>query len=286
MLECIFSKVRITLPVVVVALIFAIFGGQRALAETLYATTVNNDLVSFESGDTCSILTMIPINGLQPDESILGIDFRPANGQLYGLGSSSRIYVIDPSSGIATAVGSGPFTPSLSGDSFGFDFNPTVDRIRIVSNTGQNLRAHPDLGTIVFTDADLGFASGDLNFGAVPTAVAAAYTNPDRDPLTGTTLYDIDSALDILVIQNPPNNGVLNSVGTLGINTNDLAGFDISTTNVGYAALKESGKTKVNGRRCGSTTLFTVNLVNGEVINSGSIGTNQPVTGLAAYIAP
>ena len=96
-----------------------------------------------------------PITGLQTGETLLGLDMRPANGQLYALGSSNRLYTLNTSSGLATAVGTAAFTPALSGTAFGFDFNPTVDRIRIVSNTGQNLRAHPETGLIAAVDSTL-----------------------------------------------------------------------------------------------------------------------------------
>lgn len=278
------------IPAAVVALITGVFTfGILAMpvrAETLYATTVSNDLISFDSGTPCEIVSNVRITGLQPDEQILGIDFRPATGELFGLGSSSRIYVIDTASGVATAVGTGPFTPALNGTAFGFDFNPTVDRIRVVSDAGQNLRLNPVTGAVAATDTTLAFAAADPNFGATPVVVGAAYTNPDRDPATGTTLFDIDSALDILVSQVPPNNGTLNTIGSLGVNANDVAGFDISTANIAYAAIIESGKTRQNGRRCGTSTLITVNLMSGAASSTEAIGTKQPILGLAAYISP
>jgi hypothetical protein len=258
---------------------------RAGAGETIYATTVNNDLVSFSSDAPCTILSRVRISGLGDDEQILGIDFRPLTGELYGLGSSSRLYVIDPATGVATAVGSGPFTPALSGAHFGFDFNPTVDRIRVVSDTGQNLRLNPITGATAATDVSLAFATGDINFGVAPHVVGAAYTNPDRDPATGTTLYDIDSALDIVATQNPPNNGTLNTQGQFGVSSNELAGFDISTSNTAYAALKESGKTRPGGRQCGNSSFVTVNLMSGVVSRVGFIGTNQPILGLAAFIA-
>ena len=78
------------------------------------------------------------VTGLQSNETLLGIDFRPATGELYGLGSTSRLYKVDPTTAVATAVG-GQFSRCLSGFSFGFDFNPVIDRIRVVSETNQNL---------------------------------------------------------------------------------------------------------------------------------------------------
>ena len=271
--------------IAVCALSLAVVPARAGAGETIYATTVNNDLVSFNSEEPCTILSRVRISGLGDDEQILGIDFRPLTGQLYALGSSSRLYVIDLTTGVATAVGTG-FTPILSGSHFGFDFNPTVDRIRVVSDTGQNLRLNPVTGATAATDGNLAFATGDINFGVAPHVVGAAYTNPDRDPATGTTLYDIDSALDIVATQNPPNNGTLNTQGQFGVSSNELAGFDISTSNTAYAALKESGKTRPEGRGCGNSTFVTVNLMSGAVTRVGFIGTNQPILGLAAFIAP
>jgi hypothetical protein len=192
--------------------------------------------------------------------------------------------VIDTVSGSALAVGSGPFSPALSGTSFGFDFNPTVDRIRIISDTGQNLRAHPVTGAIAATDTALSFAPGDINAGTVASAIGAAYTNPDNNPATGTTLYDIDSALDILVSQNPPNGGVLNTIGNLGVNVNDVAGFDISSMNIGYAAVHESGKSRPGGKQCGSSSLMTIDLASGIATRLGFIGTRQPIRSLAVRL--
>src|SRR5205085_3110113 len=157
-------------------------------------------------------------------------------GQLYGVGSTSRLYTINPQPGAATQVGSAPFTPALSGAEFGIDFNPTVDRIRLVSDTGQNLRLNPDTGAVVGTDSALSFATGDPNEGQTPHVSGAAYTN-NFGGATTTTLYDIDYGLDRLVTQNPPNNGTLNTVGALGVDTGKLVGFDIAGNSTAFAAL-------------------------------------------------
>nr|WP_240935633.1 DUF4394 domain-containing protein [Hymenobacter sp. HDW8] len=110
---------------------------------------VTLDLYSTKNPARSSASTAI--SGLQSGEKLLGIDFRPATGQLYGIGSTSRLYVINPVTGAARAIGSGPITPALEGDMVAFDFNPTVDRIRVVTSTGQNLRLNPETaaGTIV-----------------------------------------------------------------------------------------------------------------------------------------
>ncbi len=185
-----------------------------------YAIDQSNRLAIFNPENPGSPVKKT-ITGLQTDEVILGIDMRPATGQLYALGSSSRLYVMNMSSGAAAAVSMTAFTPALSGSSFAFDFNPTVDRIRIVSNTGQNLRAHPGTGAIAMTD-------GPLNPGT-PNVDAAAYSNNFAGATT-TTLYDIDYTTDKLYAQVPPNNGTLVEVGSLNVNVDSGNGFDIGST--------------------------------------------------------
>lgn len=209
-----------------------------------YAIDETNNLLIF---NFLNIGTPIikAITGLQTGETILGIDMRPATGQLYALGSTSRLYVLNTSSGAAAVVGTVPFATLLSGTSFGFDFNPTVDRIRCISNTGQNLRLQPETGLIAAID-------GILNPGT-PSVTASAYTNNFAGATT-TVLYNIDNVTDKLTKQDPPNNGTQVEVGALGINVEAVSGFDInSRSGVGYAALKVADK----------SSLYTINLTSG-----------------------
>ena len=182
-----------------------------------YSTDNANNLLIFDL-TAPSFGVSKPITGLQAGENILGIDMRPATGQLYALGSTSRLYTINMSSGVAAQVGTVAFTPALSGTAFGFDFNPTVDRIRVVSNTGQNMRLDPNTGLVAAVDLP-------LNPGTLGVS-AAAYTNNFAGAAT-TSLYVIDANTDKLYIQTPPNNGTLVEVGSLGINITADNGFDI-----------------------------------------------------------
>ena len=209
-----------------------------------YAVSETNNLLIFDPWQTSSMISK-PIAGLQIGESILGIDMRPATGQLFVLGSTSRLYTINTASGAATMVGAGAFTPALIGTSFGFDFNPTVDRIRVVSNTGQNLRLNPITGTVAATDMN-------LNPG-LPAVDAVAYTN-NFPGATTTVLYDIDYVSDNLSMQNPPNNGDLVAVGPLGVTIDAANGFDIGGASGNAYAIFTSG---------GSTKLYAVNLTTG-----------------------
>lgn len=249
-------------------------------AEVLFGLSTTNTLLRFDSATPATILTSVNVTGLQAGESLLGIDLRPANNALYGLGSTSRLYAINPTTGTATQVGSaGAFT--LSGTAFGFDFNPTLDQIRVVSNTGQNLRLNPNNGTLTSTDTALLFAAADPNTGTTPRAVGLAYSNNTAGALS-TTLYTLDSNLDILALQGSPggsplspNTGQLFTIGAPGFNTSDLAGFDISgATGTAYAAL--------TAPTANASQLFSVNLATGAATLIGTIGGGAPVHGLTA----
>ena len=260
----------------------------------VFAINQQNELLRLDADDDerVRIKSRRPIYGLTPGEILVGIDFRPANGQLYGLGTPSggpgaaQLYLIDTETAIAMKVGN----PNvLGGSSFGFDFNPVPDRIRVISNAGQNLRLNPNDGTIAgmagMEDTVLAYAAGDPNAGRMPSVVGAAYTNPDSDPQTNTVLYDIDSGRDtdptpgggdVLAIQVPPNAGQLNTVGRLRINTDDIVGFDISHRNAALAALRELGKN--------SSRLVSIDLISGQATDRGRVG--ELLTGLAIELGP
>ena len=158
--------------------------------------------------------------------TLIGIDYRPANRLLYGVSSSNDIYTIDPSSGVARSIST--LTVAFdAGPNSGFDFNPQADRLRLVGSNGQNLRVNVDLGAAA-ADAPLRYAAGDRNAGKRPAIAAAAYTNSVANA-PATKLFDIDSDLDVLALQDPPNDGVLQTIGPLGADFGPRAGFDIVT---------------------------------------------------------
>jgi hypothetical protein len=252
---------------------------------TAYALTVRNGaetIVGFNEAAPRAILSDVAVTGLQPGESLLGIDFRPANGVLYGVGSSNRLYAIDPVTGQASAVGSGQFAVPLTPGAAGFDFNPTVDRIRFVNQAGQNARLNPDTGAIVDfdtltggvqLDGNLAYAAGDRNFGNPGAAGAAAYVN-NFAGATSTTLFAIDTNLDVLVRQDPPNNGVLNTIGSLGIDAGTVLGFDVRSVGGNETALAAIEVGGVSG-------LYNINLTTGQASIVGQIGDGQGIKGLA-----
>ena len=251
-----------------------------AEAGPLIGLTSTGNLVSFDSATPGTIGSTVAITGLQAGESLLAIDRRPANGLLYGLGSTSRIYTLNTITGVAASVGI-PFAPALSGTSFGFDFNPVPDRIRVVSTDTSDFRLNPNSGTHSGTDAVLAYAAGDSGAGIMPRVVGSAYTNNFGGTVV-TTLFGLDSNRDVLVMQGgpdgvpSPNGGVLTTIGAgLGFDTSDLVGFDISgPSGDAFAAMTPPAG--------GASQLFTIDLTTGTATLIGTIGTGLTLTGLAA----
>ncbi|TNF39768.1 MAG: DUF4394 domain-containing protein [Cytophagales bacterium] len=227
-----------------------------------------NQLLFFEGGELSVPANTVPITGLGSGEQILSIDYRPATGQLYGVSSASRLYLINENSGLATPLGTQPFSPAIEGMMVSLDFNPTVDRIRLVTAQGQNLRLHPELGTVVATD-------GRINGGMNPMIYGVAYTNSVSGATT-TTLYDIDLTQDKLYMQMPPNDGGLVEVGNLGVDFNGPTTFDINPDN--SVALAVS-KTESDQYR-----LYQINLETGQASWVGRFGVN--VLGIAFKTNP
>ncbi len=251
-----------------------------AVAPTVVAVTTTNRLIGFNAATPGVLLGGGAITGLQAGENVVGIDFRPATGQLYALGSDSRLYTINLLTAVATEVGVGPFVPGLTGIAFGFDFNPVPDRIRVVGDDRQNLRLHPDLGGVVG-----GMADSTLS--ELSMVVGSAYTNNFTGTLA-TTLFGIDAGSNMLVRQGGdpgnttpgdpgnPNSGVMTNIGMLGVDTTTNAGFDIAGPLNGSAlAAMEVG---------GVSGLYKINLGTGAATLIGPVGglaVGEHVRGLA-----
>ena len=73
-----------------------------AVAGDVFVLTASNKLLSFDRATPATIRTTATVTGLQSGENLMGIDYRPADGQLYGVGSTGRIYTINGTTGAAT----------------------------------------------------------------------------------------------------------------------------------------------------------------------------------------
>src|SRR3982751_5680414 len=266
-------KNRLSTITRLIALLLTFLSAAASSAETIYGVTVFRDLVAFDSATPGTILTTKPITNLTGQdqfESVRKIDFRPATGKLYAVGNAPggiyRLYLVNTDTGVATRTG-GNALLNPTGNSFGFNFNPVTDQIRIVGDDDQNVRYDPTNAAFLGSDAALAYASTDPNFGANPNVVTASYSNSVANA-TGTALYYIDSAKAIVAEQGPFNSGLFTS-GPLGIAVPsyiDGLSLDISAaTNIAYLAVSEGG---------GKSRLHKVNLSNGAATLVGEIGSN------------
>jgi len=263
--------------------------GVPALSATIFGVTAAGNLVRFSSATPGTLDLNVAITGLQSNETILGldtrpaslgVDTRPASRQLYALGSTGRIYRLNPVTGAATLVST--LSTALSGTSFGVDFNPIPDRLRVVSDADQNLRINVDTGA-ASVDTTLAYATGDPAAGQNPNVVGAAYNN-NFAGATSVTLFGIDSVRDTLVRQGSvggspvsPNSGQLFTIGALGVDTSDVVGFDIANpSGVAFASLTVGG----------TSQLYTINLTTGAATLVGTIGSTSPITDITATSPP
>lgn len=249
----------------------------------LLALTESNGLISFNSGLPGQLCTNATINGLQGNETVVGIDTRPADRNVYALTNTGRLYTVNAATG--TVAFRAPLTASpsdttlpfqgLDGGNITVDVSPAADGLRVLSSNGMNLRVLFDTGETI-TDTQLNPSGSSVT--------AAAYTNSFAG--TGTsTLYVIDTANDRLMIQGrapgTPINGDLQVVGPLGISgdVQALAGFDINAiNNNAFAALSVGTAT--------TSDLYSINLMTGAATRIGPISSTNRIRALTHSNVP
>jgi hypothetical protein len=244
-------------------------------------------LVRFDSATPGTIVDAAAITGLQPGERIVGIDFRPRTGQLYGIGivagatDTLREYTLDASSGVAKIIpGSTPVTALPLAAFYGVAFNPTTDRLRVVSTADENLRMNPNNGARADTPTnDLDINPGGLGIASV------AY---DRSFDTGlavanrTTAFALSTVSNTLVRiggvdQSPsPNGGQVMNALPLGQDALGDKGLDIDLDGTAYAALTIGVL----------NSLYTVSLAAGTASLVHTIGDGNLEVGGIAVVPP
>ncbi len=254
-----------------VALAALALGAAPAAAEQAVAILPGNVLIRFDTATPGTIASSTAVSGLAANQTIRGIDVRPATGKLYastvvtGSAANSVIqtYTIDPATGSATFVGETAAALAGAADiPSGYDFNPAltanglglVDRMRYVNSgvNDENARLNPDTGGLAGNDTDLTPA-------ATTDVIAAAYDHNVSGTI-GTTLFEIDRNTSTLSMQGgpngagSPNGGVVTDLGSLGVTLRAVsdAGFDISPTGAAFAALTNNAD--------GVTGLYRLNL--------------------------
>jgi hypothetical protein len=226
-----------------------------ASAQNVVGLTADGRLVPFD-GKSLSAGAAVPISGVEG--AVIGIDVRPADGMLYAVSDRGAIYTVDPRSGAAKMV-SKLNQPFAGAPKAVVDFNPVADRLRLIALDGTSLRVNVATGEAV-VDGKLRYADNDVNKGKAPTVTTGAYTN-SMAGAKETALYDIDTALDVLALQAPPNDGILQTRGKLGVDLAPTTAFDIAPTgDGGNAAWAVSGQ-----------SVYTIDLQKGSARKVGDL---------------
>ncbi len=260
--------------------------------DTVYAVTRQHELIRFKADRPQQLLDRRALAGLAQGDNLRGIDYRVARGVLYALADSGRLYTVDIAQArLVPVAASAPAAWPVQGSVSGFDFNPTVDRIRVVSSSGQSLRLHPETNAVVDgnptqpglqLDGGLHYAAGDRHAGRTPDMAGVAYTYNQKNEKI-TTNYAIDRALGALLMQGSaagaepvvsPNTGQLRTVGLLGTGALAEAHFDISDiANTALLAARLAGQTQMR--------LYQLDLASGRATELGVISQGEPLAGLA-----
>lgn len=228
-----------------------------------YGITGDGTLMAAFWTDRADVLNWVrAVTGLSGDTALIGIDFRVQNGTLYGVGNKGGIYTIKIPTGtqdvVVTKVSQLQY--ALNGSNFGVDFNPAADRLRVISDKGQNLRHNLNDHTTI---QDLNLTTPPIE-GTTKGVSAAAYTNNDLDGTTATTLFDINTTSDQVVIQAPANNGTLSPTGNLGLDAQINAGADIYSTLSGGKTVDNTAFASLTAYGASTPSLYTLNLFTGQ----------------------
>lgn len=140
---------------------------QAAAEPAVGLTKGTGNLVILDTAAPGAFVSAKPVTGLGEGERLVDIDYRlhpigePAPpSQLFGLSvfdgptqDTIRLYTIDIATATASQVAAG--VPVVNdGDRYGIDFNPTVDRVRVVNDGDENLRLNPNTSAL-FDDTNL-----------------------------------------------------------------------------------------------------------------------------------
>jgi hypothetical protein len=178
---------------------FEVACAAPVLGDTIFAVDLANRLAMFGSESTGQVSRVTRIQGLPLFQRIVGMDWRHTDGKLYGVGSDSRVYIIDPQTATATPVGDEPFSPTILAFfdvHFGMAFDPATDRIRLVSaETERNWSIDPDNGTAVL-GAEVRYAAGDPNEGIAPHISGLAFAPPAGTLTAGPSAFRLSGALE------------------------------------------------------------------------------------------
>ena len=269
------------------AVALGLVGSAKAVPMT--GLTSTNTLVSFDTATPGTITNTIPLSGIVVGEAVVGIDYRPVDGQLIALGyntaaGTAHVYSIN-AAGAATSINLN--TPTLAAGALNItaDFNPTANALRVTTaDQGQpdNLRiAAGGTGTVI--------ADAQRNPASLIRATAYSRNNAGGGTSGATTLYEIDGTNNALVTQGSidfftgngtsPNTGSLTTVAALtGVTGSTVVGFDI------FNAPGTAATSPGNAFVATSTTLFSLDLNTAVATPNGTIGSGLTIVDIAAVV--
>jgi WD40 repeat protein len=181
----------------------------------------NKSLVTIDP-ITRKVVSQHTIRGV--DTRIVGFDVRPIDGVLYGIASNGEIYTLDSKSGQSRKL-SKLSAPWKSGITTTIDFDPVGDRLRVMGSNGVNVSVNVEDGKVTL-EGPHKYKDGDINAGKIPKIIAGAYTQSKKGA-QATTLYTIDATTRSLVVQDPPNEGLLKTIGSLRIALVEPVAFNL-----------------------------------------------------------
>ncbi|WP_295552251.1 DUF4394 domain-containing protein [uncultured Pseudacidovorax sp.] len=265
---------------------------RAAAPHTLWTLTADGVLHRYSAAQPGVEQASRPVTGLPSGDPVVGIDFRVAYGQLYALTRSGRLYLLATDTGEAKPVAAAATSvPMDARETYGMNFNPVVDRLRVVNCAGQNFRLHPLTNEVVDNEPDtpglqldgrLVYAASDSGAGKGACVKAVAYTYNKRDPKL-TSNYAIEASQGWLLLQGSlegvtpvvlPHTGQLTTVGSLGMGRIEAVQFDIADRdNDALAAIRLTPTSP--------TQLYRIRLESGSSTLLGTLGQGAPVLGFA-----
>ena len=227
---------------------------------TDFRSTTPNTLVNFAAATPNTVVAKA-ITGLTAGDIVVGIDVRPSDGVMWAFAraavangdptGAASIYVINPDTGVASGRVAVTGVTFDSATSVSVDFNPAVDRMRVITFFGQSVAINVVGGAATQNGAIQG----------TTFAAAVAYTNSAVSPTApaSTVLYRIDNqgAPDDLTTITPATGAIATTAGPIGLALTEVQAFDITGVNNvnALAALRTTAS--------GAHSLYRINLATG-----------------------
>lgn len=228
---------------------------SASAAEQLVGLTADNQLLLFRSDSPSNLQGSVTVTGLATGETLLGLGYQDSLGRIYAMGSTNRLYVVNPITGAALPVSTTPFSPPLNGDAFAFAVDNSTNLARSYSSSGQNLTVSIVTGQTANVGGAYSYDPSDPGTGTTPVLSALAYSPPPAGSAGAAGLFGIDSARDALITA-PTQAALIRTIGDLGVQAEGPAGLTLTRGGTALAALRTTTD--------GNPQLYNVDLSTGR----------------------